>query len=310
MAERVSESEPRSQLAQRSAILQAAGELIAAEGYHGMSMRRLAKATGKSLAAVYNYYASKEEILFALQKEAFETLIAAAVGALRNVDDPVARLYVFISHHVHYFAAHPDVMRVLVHEAASLPPEKRATVRRLKERYFQIGREIAEALREQDAGRRHSRARARNLQSVRHAQLDLRLVRAGAPRHSTRRGAKHPSLRAGGHPGRPRPFPAAPEQHGHAPRVSRGSAAAGLRKPPRGDPMSGVADPAAAVLERCRALVEDLSLGAVHDWKRRNPEGLAVGYMPIYVPRPLLEERWMLRATSCGVPWSSGSYQP
>lgn len=156
MAERVSEPERRPQLVQRSAILQAAAELIAAEGYHGMSMRRLAKATGKSLAAVYNYYESKEEILFALQKEAFETLIAAAARALRDVHDPVARLYVFISHHVHYFAAHPDVMRVLVHEAASLPPEKRATVRRLKERYFQIGREIVEALREQDAGRRHS----------------------------------------------------------------------------------------------------------------------------------------------------------
>jgi benzoyl-CoA reductase subunit C len=53
--------------------------------------------------------------------------------------------------------------------------------------------------------------------------------------------------------------------------------------------MSAAADPTAAVLERCQALVEDPSLGAVHDWKRRNPEGLAVGYMPIYVPQPLLE---------------------
>jgi benzoyl-CoA reductase subunit C len=48
-------------------------------------------------------------------------------------------------------------------------------------------------------------------------------------------------------------------------------------------------DPAASVLARAAALVEDRSLGAVHAWKREHPGGLAVGYMPIYVPRPLLE---------------------
>ncbi|MEE9282400.1 MAG: TetR/AcrR family transcriptional regulator [Myxococcota bacterium] len=147
----MSKPDPRPQLAQRSAILQAAAGLIAAEGYHGMTMRSLAKATGRSLAAVYNYYGSKEEILFALQKEAFETLIAAADGALHDVGDPEARLYVFISHHVHYFAAHPDVMRVLVHEAASLPPPRRRVVRELKERYFRIARDIVQASREAGA---------------------------------------------------------------------------------------------------------------------------------------------------------------
>ncbi len=53
--------------------------------------------------------------------------------------------------------------------------------------------------------------------------------------------------------------------------------------------MSAAADPAAAILERCRRLVEDPSLSAVHAWKREHPGGLAIGYMPIYVPRPLLE---------------------
>ncbi len=50
-----------------------------------------------------------------------------------------------------------------------------------------------------------------------------------------------------------------------------------------------VEDPAAQVLDRCRELVEDLSLSEVQRWKERHPGQLAVGYMPIYVPRPLLE---------------------
>ena len=49
------------------------------------------------------------------------------------------------------------------------------------------------------------------------------------------------------------------------------------------------ADPAAGVLDRCRQLAEDLSLAEVRRWKQRHPGRLAIGYMPIYVPRPLLE---------------------
>lgn len=48
-------------------------------------------------------------------------------------------------------------------------------------------------------------------------------------------------------------------------------------------------DPAAVILERARGLVDDRPLAHVREWKARNPGGLAVGHMPIYAPRPLLE---------------------
>ncbi len=142
----MSRFDPRRQLEQRARILRAAASLIAAEGYHGMSMRNLAKASGHSLANVYNYFSSKEDILFALQKEAFETLLEATGAALADVPDAVGRLHCFISHHVQYFVEHPDVMRILVLEAASLPDERRRVVRRVKEQYFEIGRRIARDL--------------------------------------------------------------------------------------------------------------------------------------------------------------------
>ncbi len=126
----------------RKAIIEAAAAAIARRGFHGMSMRELARTTGRSLAAFYNYFGSKEDVLFALQQEAFETLIATARQELEGVDDAAARLYVFLHHHVRYFAEHPDVMRVLVHEAAALPAARRRVVRTLKERYFEIGRAI------------------------------------------------------------------------------------------------------------------------------------------------------------------------
>lgn len=135
----------------RERILRAAALAMAAQGFHGMSMRELARAAGMSLSNLYNYFPSKEEILFALQQEAFEVLVASAEEALHHMDGnggatPDARLYVFVSHHVRYVAENPGVMRVLVHEAATLPPARRRTVRRLKERYFEIARGIVEEL--------------------------------------------------------------------------------------------------------------------------------------------------------------------
>ncbi len=47
--------------------------------------------------------------------------------------------------------------------------------------------------------------------------------------------------------------------------------------------------PDEAILERARELMSDLDFGEVRRWKESHAGQLAVGYMPIYIPRPLLE---------------------
>ena len=132
--------------AQRVEILEAAAAAIAEHGFHGMSMRGLAGATGRALASFYNYFSSKEELLFSLQSDAFKTLTGSLNAALENVDDPVERLYIFVFNHVRYLAEHRSVMRVLVHEASALPAGRRKKVRLLKEGYFQIVRDIVASI--------------------------------------------------------------------------------------------------------------------------------------------------------------------
>jgi len=126
----------------RMEILEAAAEAMSAHGFHGMSMRELAKATGMGLSSFYNYFESKDDVLFAIQSRAFGALIASVEGALADVEGSANRLYVFIHNHVLYFAEHPAVMRVLIHEAAALSPARRKQIRQLKERYFAIGQAI------------------------------------------------------------------------------------------------------------------------------------------------------------------------
>ena len=48
-------------------------------------------------------------------------------------------------------------------------------------------------------------------------------------------------------------------------------------------------DATAMVLARAQSLLDDRSLENVRAWKRDHPGSLAIGHMPIYVPRPLLE---------------------
>jgi AcrR family transcriptional regulator len=47
----------------RQQIIQAAHRLFVERGYHGTSMRQIAKQAGLALGSIYNHFASKEEIL-------------------------------------------------------------------------------------------------------------------------------------------------------------------------------------------------------------------------------------------------------
>ena len=53
--------------------------------------------------------------------------------------------------------------------------------------------------------------------------------------------------------------------------------------------MTNQEDPAAGVIARAQSIVEDLTFAEVTRWKREHTGALAVGYMPVYVPRPLFE---------------------
>ena len=101
-------------------LLAAAAEVFAERGYHETSMRDLARSAGISLAGVYYYVQSKEELLFLIQSRNFEAVIAGMREALDGVTDPLERIARFIDNHLDYFATHMAEMKVLSHEAGAL----------------------------------------------------------------------------------------------------------------------------------------------------------------------------------------------
>lgn len=137
----------------REELLNAAARALAEHGYHGMSMRELARATNRAPATLYNYVEHKEDLLYLIQRDAFDEMLVAAKAALEGVTDAEARLHEFVLCHVRFFADRQYLMRVLIHEAAALPPTRRAEIRERKEQYFQIAEDIvAQVANSRDGG--------------------------------------------------------------------------------------------------------------------------------------------------------------
>src|SRR5687768_11009995 len=101
-------------------ILRTSARIFAEKNYHSTSMRDISRATGVSLAGLYHYCKSKEELLFLIQDNCFGRVLERLEQQLREVDEPVVKLRIFIENHLSFFAANMAEMKVLSHEAESL----------------------------------------------------------------------------------------------------------------------------------------------------------------------------------------------
>jgi len=105
------ERQEREREAVARSILDAARDLFVAEGYHNVSIRKIAERIEYSPAAIYSYFPSKDDIFFALAEEGFRILFAPAVGPCPEGTDLLDdlrrsfwRLYEFSLSHPEYFA--------------------------------------------------------------------------------------------------------------------------------------------------------------------------------------------------------------
>lgn len=119
-------------------LLTQAAKVFAEAGYHSTSMRDLAAASGMSLAGMYYYVRSKEDLLALIQERCFTGVLDGAKTALEGCSDPQDRLEAFIRHHVTYFTGHMAEMKVLSHESNVLAGDPRRKVNQIKRRYVDL----------------------------------------------------------------------------------------------------------------------------------------------------------------------------
>ncbi|HEX6924476.1 MAG TPA: TetR/AcrR family transcriptional regulator [Longimicrobiaceae bacterium] len=128
--------------AKLESILRAAAVVFAEKGYHQASIRDISRFTRVSLAGLYYYFQSKEELLFLIQHHAMSRLIAGLEPRLRYARDPREKLRILIDNHLRFFVDNMAEMKVLSHEAKSLTGEFRSHVESQKRQLTNIARQI------------------------------------------------------------------------------------------------------------------------------------------------------------------------
>ncbi len=119
----------------QTAIREAATALIARHGYEAVSMRQLAAQVGVQAAALYRYFPTKEDLLFALMREHMEGLLAAWNAARPASGDTATRLVAFVENHIAFHIARRHATHVSNMELRSHSHEKLTAILKLRTAY-------------------------------------------------------------------------------------------------------------------------------------------------------------------------------
>ena len=123
-------------------ILAAAAQVFAEEGYDRASIRAVAERARVSVAGLYYYVRSKEELLFLIQYHAFDSLVRRFCRDSQSVLDPVERLELLVTNHLERFLANMSELIICSREIDRLKGDFRQKIEAKQREYFNLGREI------------------------------------------------------------------------------------------------------------------------------------------------------------------------
>jgi AcrR family transcriptional regulator len=119
-------------------LLMKAASLIARKGFEATSMRDLAKAIDSSLAGMYHYFSSKEDLLFQLQYRTFGALLESQEGVAAEPGAPEERFARLITGHLQFYARHRNELKACTFELESLTGKPYETVEAIRRRYYRL----------------------------------------------------------------------------------------------------------------------------------------------------------------------------
>jgi len=141
------------------ALLAAAAALIAERGFEATSMRDLSRAMGVSLAGLYHYADSKEELLYKIQFRTFASLLSSQHEVAEQPGTPEERLRRLVVGHLAFFTNHPNELKVCTYELESLRGKRYRATEELRRRYYRLMAGVLADLMGEPAGQ-HAESRA------------------------------------------------------------------------------------------------------------------------------------------------------
>ena len=125
-----------------NSVLSASSVLFAKKGFERTTIRDVSQATGMSLAGLYYYFQSKEELLFLIQFRAFDSLCDRLKEIIASETDPQACLQSMISMHFDYFIRHMSDLKICSREIESLEGAFYKKVADKRKEYFDLTQSI------------------------------------------------------------------------------------------------------------------------------------------------------------------------
>ena len=134
-------------------ILKSSAKIFAEKGFHSTSIRDIARATRMSLAGLYYYFSTKEELLFLIQEQCFVTLLQRWEKNAELHNDARVRIRVFVENHLGFFLHNMFEMKVMAREDESLTGEFQEKILLLKRRYVKVLMDLIEEMQSLEGGR-------------------------------------------------------------------------------------------------------------------------------------------------------------
>jgi AcrR family transcriptional regulator len=141
----------------REQILDAAAELFAAKGFHGVSVGELGGACGITGPALYKHFPSKDAVLAEMLVSISERLLDEGRDRVARAADAAAAVEALVDWHIDFALRHRALIVVQDRDWQSLSPEARERVRALQREYVDVW---AAQLRRLHRGLHTDRARA------------------------------------------------------------------------------------------------------------------------------------------------------
>jgi AcrR family transcriptional regulator len=132
---------PPPKAGRRVEILRRAADVFRRKGYHEAGMREIAEGLGLRPGALYYYFSSKEDLLFACQEETLRRLVEGARKIARSGAPAEERLRELVRFHLEMTLT--ELGGSVAHvEFRSLPPSRLAEVVKRRDAYESLVRRI------------------------------------------------------------------------------------------------------------------------------------------------------------------------
>lgn len=117
-------------------------DCFAERGYHATTTRDIATAAGMSPAALYVYFPSKLDLLFAISRRGQELSRAMVERVLAQGGSPDQRMRRLVEEFTCWHARHHTVARVVEYEQHALPDKERRVMRSMRRQTEQIVQDL------------------------------------------------------------------------------------------------------------------------------------------------------------------------